>query len=100
MILFLSKYWKLSKIKEFKVYYRIESIIACKPKLLITFDSLIKMEWLKAFYGYITLENQFQILVYEKSDFLISARTTRPGKKILRNILELFVKSSLAWVVL
>jgi len=48
-----------------------DSIIACKLKLLITFDSLIKMEWFKAFHVHITLEEQFQIFVFEKSVFFI-----------------------------
>jgi len=62
---------KLSKIKDFKVYFGVcgESITTYKLKLLITFIWLIKMEWFKASHTYINLENQFQIFGSWKSDF-------------------------------
>jgi len=41
-------------------FYSGESIIARKQKDLITFDSLIEMEWFKAFHVYMNVENQFQ----------------------------------------
>jgi len=39
------------------------------------------MEGLKAFYAYINLDNQFQIFVFEKSDFFKSAWTTLVEKQ-------------------
>jgi len=44
---------------------------ARKLKLFITFISLIKMEWFKAFHTYVNLENHFEIFIYEESDFFI-----------------------------
>jgi len=56
---------------------KIESITTHKQKILITFDSWIKMEWFKAFHAYVNLENQFQIFVSKKSDFFRSAWIAR-----------------------
>jgi len=39
------------------------------------------MEWFKAFHAYITLKKQFQILVYEKSDFFKSTKLSIYKKK-------------------
>jgi len=52
---------------------QIPSNASCKLKHLITFDSLIKMEWIKLFYVYINLENRFQIVIFEKIIFFKSA---------------------------
>jgi len=49
------------------LFYNTESITAHELKQLITFESVIKMEQLKAFYVYINLENQFHIFSFEKS---------------------------------
>jgi len=40
------------------------------------------MEWFKAFRAYIIEENQFQIFVFEKSDFFRSAQTAHLWKKV------------------
>jgi len=39
------------------------------------------MEQFKAFYVYINLKNLFQILIFEKSDFFISARIAQVEKQ-------------------
>jgi len=70
MILFFSKNIEIDCDKELQILFLSrKSIIACKLKLLITFDSLIKMEWFKAFHIYITLKNEFQNFIFGKSDF-------------------------------
>jgi len=72
ILFYFQKCWKLNETNDFKVYFRVVYFYNCpQTKLLITFDSLIKMEWFKAFHVYINLENQFQSFIFEKVIFLI-----------------------------
>jgi len=49
-----------------------DSTLTHKLKILITLISLIKIEWFKASYVDINLENKFQIFILKKSDFFRS----------------------------
>jgi len=72
MIYFFPKMLKIELNKGLQSLFKSrKSITICKPKLLVTFISLIKMKWFKDFHVYVNLENQFQIFVFEKSDFFI-----------------------------
>jgi len=63
------------------LFYSRKFITTHKLKhLIIQFDSLIKMDWFKALYEYINVENQFRIFIYEKSGFFIFAQTTQVEK--------------------
>jgi len=71
MALFFPKILKIEQDEGLQSLFESrKSIIAHNLKHLITFDSLIKVECIKAIRIYITLENQFQIFIFGKSDFL------------------------------
>jgi len=69
-IFFSSKILQIELNKQLQnLFESRESISAHKLKLFITFDLLIEIERFKDFYVYINLEKQFQIFIFEKSDF-------------------------------
>jgi len=64
-LFFFQKYWKLSLIKDFDVYFngfRVHNYLQTRTPL-ITFNWFIKMEWFKASHLHVNLENQFQIFI-------------------------------------
>ncbi len=44
------------------------------------------MAWFKAFPVYVDLENQFQIFIFEKSDFFLSTQVARAEKQTTQDI--------------
>jgi len=58
------------------------TLLVCQHRLhLKNFDSLIEMEWFKAFYVYVNLEKWFQIFIFEKSDFFLFAQIAQLQKQ-------------------